>query len=124
MRRARGRRLPARRSAGSGGFRKDAAHEDHTGGVHSVYAHLKKRSVRVREGDKVKRGQVIGLCGNSGNSSQPHLHFQLQDGPRQEKSWGIDAVFQNVTVLRDGKAETVATYTFLKGDRLRAPGPP
>jgi hypothetical protein len=92
----------------------------HADGVHSVYAHLKKRSVRVHEGDKVKRGQVIGLCGNSGNSSQPHLHFQLQDGPRQEMSWGIDAVFQNVKVLRDGKTGTIAKYTFLKGDRIQA----
>lgn len=42
-----------------------------------MYAHLKKGSVRVKTGDKIKRGHVIGLLGNSGNTSAPHLHLQL-----------------------------------------------
>jgi murein DD-endopeptidase MepM/ murein hydrolase activator NlpD len=46
-----------------------------------LYAHLQPGSIRVHRGDKVSRGQVLGLVGNTGNSLAPHLHFQLMDGP-------------------------------------------
>jgi murein DD-endopeptidase MepM/ murein hydrolase activator NlpD len=49
---------------------------DH-GEVHSVYAHLKRGSVRVREGDRVGAGDAVGMLGNSGSSTAPHLHFQF-----------------------------------------------
>jgi Peptidase family M23 len=49
------------------------------GGVFAMYAHFQPGSIRVKVGDKVPRGQVLGLVGNSGNSSEPHLHFQLMD---------------------------------------------
>jgi murein DD-endopeptidase MepM/ murein hydrolase activator NlpD len=71
----------------------------HEGGEHSQYAHLKQGSVRVRAGDTVKRGQVIGQLGQSGNSTEPHLHFQLTDGPDVLYSRGLPIVFQNVEVL-------------------------
>ena len=90
---------------------------DH-GGFWSESNHLQLRSVRVREGDAVKRGDILGRCGNSGASSQPHLHLQLQDGPRLETSWGVEGVFENVRLTRDGKEQTIAAYTFLKGDQL------
>lgn len=53
---------------------------EHSNGEYSYLAHLKKNSVTVKVGDTVQKGDVIGLCGNSGNSSEPHLHFQLSDG--------------------------------------------
>jgi hypothetical protein len=46
-----------------------------------LYAHMVPGSVRVRTGQQVRRGRVIGLLGNSGNSSTPHLHFQVSDRP-------------------------------------------
>ena len=49
------------------------------GGVFAMYAHLQPGSIRVKVGDRVSRGQVLGLVGNSGNSTEPHLHFQLMD---------------------------------------------
>ncbi len=49
------------------------------GGVFAMYAHFQPGSIKVKVGDKVSRGQVLGLVGNSGNSSEPHLHFQLMD---------------------------------------------
>jgi hypothetical protein len=52
------------------------------GGEHFVLlAHLARGSVRVTEGDLVKAGQVVGACGNSGNSTDPHLHIQVQNRP-------------------------------------------
>ncbi|MEU9046989.1 MULTISPECIES: M23 family metallopeptidase [unclassified Kitasatospora] len=46
-------------------------------GRYLLYAHLQAGSLRVREGDCVEPGQVLGLIGNSGNSTTPHLHFQV-----------------------------------------------
>jgi hypothetical protein len=90
-------------------------HDDRT---FSVYAHLQPGKLRVKKGQAVKRGAVLGLCGNSGNSSEPHLHFQLQDGARFDQSFGVEAVFQKVPVTRNGKTEESASYTFLKGDLI------
>lgn len=44
-----------------------------------LFAHLKSNSIRIKEGDMVKQGQVIAQCGNSGNTTQAHLHLQLQN---------------------------------------------
>ena len=52
-------------------------------GVYAFYAHLVPGSPTVKVGDKVTRGQVIGQVGNSGNSREVHLHFQLQRTPTQ-----------------------------------------
>ncbi len=48
-------------------------------GVYAFYAHLQPGSVTVTVGDKVRQGQVLGRVGNSGNSTEPHLHFHLGD---------------------------------------------
>ena len=53
----------------------------HLPGLYSKLSHLKKHSFTVKQGDYVKKGQVIATCGNSGRSPEPHLHFQLQNTP-------------------------------------------
>ena len=88
--------------------------------LYSAYAHMQPGKLRVKPGQAVKRGAVLGLCGNSGNTSEPHLHFQLQDAPLFEASFGVEAVFRGVNVTRDGKTEKSDAYTFLKGDRIEA----
>ena len=70
----------------------------HEGGEFSHYAHLKQGSVRVKSGDKVVRGQVLGQLGQTGNSTEPHLHFQLTDGPDPMYSRGIPIVFKDLPV--------------------------
>jgi hypothetical protein len=50
-------------------------------GVYALYAHMQPGSVRVHAGQTVKRGETIGLVGNSGNTVAPHLHFQTMDRP-------------------------------------------
>jgi hypothetical protein len=59
------------------------------GGHYAFYAHLKPGSLRVKLGDKVKRGQVVGLVGNTGNSTEPHLHFHISDGVSPLGSEGL-----------------------------------
>ncbi|WP_214891276.1 M23 family metallopeptidase [Exiguobacterium sp. s142] len=54
---------------------------EHAYGEYSLLAHLEAGSIAVNVGDRVKTRQLIGRCGNSGNSSEPHLHFQVMDGP-------------------------------------------
>jgi hypothetical protein len=72
------------------------AHDD---GTHTTYAHLKKGSVRVEPGERVGAHQVIAACGNSGNSTEPHLHFQVQDLPNPLVAAGLPVTFHDV---RDG----------------------
>ena len=50
-------------------------------GAYAVLAHLRRRSIRVTAGQHVRAGDQIAECGNSGNASEPHLHFQLMDHP-------------------------------------------
>ncbi|MDQ0113291.1 M23 family metallopeptidase [Paenibacillus harenae] len=50
---------------------------EHSNGEYSTIAHLKQGSVKVKIGDTVTAGQLIGKCGNSGNSTEPHIHFQV-----------------------------------------------
>ena len=69
---------------------------DHGNGEFSVYCHMKEGSLRVKPGDKVKKGQVIGQVGNTGNSGAPHLHFQIQDSPDFITANGLPMMFENV----------------------------
>lgn len=59
------------------------------GGPVAVMAHLRRGSLRVAPGERVTAGQVVAECGNSGNSSDPHVHFQLMDGPDIESARGL-----------------------------------
>ena len=58
-----------------------------------LYAHLQTGSVRVHAGDRVRRGQVIGLVGNTGNSTEPHLHFHVMDRASPLVSDGLPYAF-------------------------------
>ncbi|MFB0524877.1 MAG: peptidoglycan DD-metalloendopeptidase family protein [Phycisphaerae bacterium] len=82
----------------------------------SILAHLKFDSVKVKVGDKVKRVQLIGLCGNSGNSSEPHLHYHLQNTPIIQDGTGIKCYFQKVTVLENGEKQPKTNYSPIKGE--------
>lgn len=71
---------------------------DHGKNEFSCSAHLIKDSITVKIGDTVKQGDVIAKAGNSGNSSEPHLHFQLQDGKDFCLSYGLPITFSNIKV--------------------------
>ncbi|HKM34531.1 MAG TPA: M23 family metallopeptidase [Lachnospiraceae bacterium] len=64
----------------------------------STLAHLKNGSISVKVGDVVSKGQCIAKCGNTGNSTEPHLHFQLQTSPSFYSSAGLPIQFRNVDI--------------------------
>lgn len=86
----------------------------------SVLAHLKPGSIKVKVGDKVARGQLIGLCGNSGNSSEPHLHYHLQNTPIIQDGTGIKCLFEKVAVYNSGQKQVKNDYSPVKGDIVSA----
>jgi hypothetical protein len=65
---------------------------------YSLMAHLKKDSMLVKAGERVVRGQKLARCGNSGNSTEPHLHFHLQNGPNFYTSVGLPIRFSDITI--------------------------
>jgi hypothetical protein len=79
---------------------------------YACYAHMVNGSVRVKKGDVVKEGQVLGLMGNSGNSDLPHLHFQVvTDNPSFLGSEGYPHVYRTFDVT--GRVnQTLATESF------------
>ncbi len=77
---------------------------DHQNGEFSVLCHFKYQSIRVDVGDHVKQGDLLGFCGNTGNTSEPHIHFHLQDGPRMHTAGALPAQFAKIIV--DGEMKT------------------
>jgi murein DD-endopeptidase MepM/ murein hydrolase activator NlpD len=69
-------------------------HDDDT---FSAYAHLRRGSVRVAAGDRVTTGQQLAEVGNSGNTSEPHLHVQLMDHPVPTAAAGVPMRWTDVT---------------------------
>src|SRR5262249_6635739 len=82
----------------------------------SVLAHFKQGSIKVKAGDAVKRGQMLGLCGNSGNSSEPHIHYHLQNTVVIQDAIGIKCFFDEVVVEKEGIRSTRENYSPVKGD--------
>lgn len=74
---------------------------DHGRGVYSLVAHLRRGSVRVRAGQQVAAGDVLGEVGNSGNTSEPHLHVQLMDQARPQRAAGIPFRWSDLDISAD-----------------------
>ncbi|WP_216870408.1 M23 family metallopeptidase [Modestobacter excelsi] len=84
-------------------------------GRYAFYAHLQKGSVTVAPGDRVRRGEVLGLLGNSGNTSAPHLHFHLMDGESVLGSSGLPYTYDAFDVVGHIDAAQFAAATSLEG---------
>lgn len=87
------------------------------GGNYALYAHFQPGSIRVQEGDRVSRGDVLALVGNSGNSLAPHLHFHVMSGPLSLASNGLPYVVDSFSVT----GRTPGTEAF---DEAEAEGTP
>jgi len=71
-------------------------------GYYAMYAHFAPASIKVHVGDYVKQGQKLGLLGNTGNSSAPHLHFQLMDRPSSLDDTSLPFLFDHMNL--EGRA--------------------
>jgi len=78
-------------------------------------AHLQNGSVNVKCGDDVKAGQLIGKCGNSGNSSAPHIHLHTQDTPVFNKGNGQNMIFKGINVELTGKIFENVDWPMIRG---------
>lgn len=85
-------------------------------GVFAFYAHLQKESVRVASGDRVKRGQVLGKLGNTGNTSAPHLHFHLMESPSVLGSNGIPYLIESFAIAGQVSPADFAAATGVEGN--------
>ena len=88
-------------------------------------SHLRSGSVTVDTGDQVEAGDVIGRCGNSGFSLEPHLHMQVQDTPQSNNHHSrgdgesLPFRFDDIIHIRDGHEMTDQTSIFRRNDRVR-----
>ncbi|MCL2574796.1 MAG: M23 family metallopeptidase [Defluviitaleaceae bacterium] len=82
----------------------------HAEGEYSLCAHLVPHSITVQKGEKVTQGQIIAKCGNSGNTSEPHLHFQLQTGKSFFTSAGLPISFVSINAQEKANYDTTNTH--------------
>lgn len=81
-----------------------------------LFAHFKQNTIAVKQGDQVKQGQLLGLCGNSGNSSEPHLHFHLQNVEDMNVATGAKCYFDKIVVNGESKSD----YSPVKGEIIKS----
>ncbi len=89
---------------------------------YALYAHMQPGSLKVRTGDRVHLGQVIGVVGNTGNSFVPHLHFQLMDKPLSLAGNGLPYEITSFEVT--GKSPGTAAFDKAEIDGTRLPVTP
>jgi murein DD-endopeptidase MepM/ murein hydrolase activator NlpD len=90
------------------------------GRIYAGFAHLAPGSLAVEVGQQVRVGDVLGRVGHSGNSTAPHLHFQLMDGPDVLTARGVACAFRAYEVRRDDVWRRVADAIPTNTDRIRA----
>lgn len=79
------------------------------------FAHFKQHSIVVTQGQMVKQGQLLGLCGNSGNSSEPHLHFHIQNIEDMNGATGVKCHFDKILV----NGQLATDYSPIQEDKIR-----
>ncbi len=88
-------------------------------GEYVLLAHLKENSIVVKKGQRVRMGQKLALCGNSGNSSEAHLHMHIMDKPSLKDATGVKCFFTHVLLPK--RATTNRNYSPLKGEQVANP---
>lgn len=78
-------------------------------------AHMQRGTIAVKVGQLVKRGQVLGKCGNSGNSDFPHIHMHVQDTAVLNAGNGQNPIFANIDVELTGKHFESVTWPLIRG---------
>jgi len=95
------------------------------GGRYVMMAHIRAGTVQVRTGETVRAGQQVGEVGNSGNTSEPHLHIQVQDQPTVDfpdvgHTHTSPIVFTHAVVTRAGNTTAPLRADLRRGDEFRA----
>jgi len=80
------------------------------------FAHFKQNTIKVKQGQKVKQGELLGLCGNSGNSSEPHLHFHIQNVEDMNTATGVKCYFDKLKV----NGQTRTDYSPIQKDKIKS----
>ena len=80
-----------------------------------VFSHFKENSIKVKRNQEVKQGDLLGLCGNSGNTSEPHLHLSLQNVADRNIATGGKLFFDKIKV--NGKVKE--DYIPIKNDKIQ-----
>lgn len=81
----------------------------HSPTEYSAICHLLPNSITVQKGQTVKRGEVIAKCGNSGNTTEPHVHFQIQNTSHFYSSIGVPIFFSNIQTELYGQYSKIDT---------------
>lgn len=87
--------------------------------VYAALVHLQTGSIQVTVGQRVKKGEVIGRVGHSGNSFAPHLHFQLMDSSDISTANGLPCAFEQYEVFQDEKWQKVVNDIPTNKDRIK-----
>ena len=85
-------------------------------GGYVALAHLRAGSIRVAEGERIAVGQEVGRCGNSGNSTQPHVHVQVMDSPDPVTARGLPVVFRDYRVLPRAGGDPISVARGIPGE--------
>lgn len=85
----------------------------------AVLAHMKKGSIKVRKGDEINYGDLVGSIGHSGNSTAPHLHFHLMDSPDPITAKGIPCCFREYELYLNGSWIKINNGIPKNKDRIR-----
>jgi murein DD-endopeptidase MepM/ murein hydrolase activator NlpD len=88
--------------------------------VYALVAHARTGSLRVVEGAEVHAGQQLAEVGHSGNSTAPHLHFQLMDAPDPLAARGLPCAFHGYEALQGERWAAVAAGMPGKRERVRS----
>lgn len=78
-------------------------------------AHFQKGSIAVKENEKIKAGKPLGKCGNSGNTSGPHIHIHVQSQLKRYSGRGQNITFKGISVLLSGKQFDQVDWPLIKG---------
>ena len=90
------------------------------GDDYAAFAHLATGTVAVEVGQAVRVGDLLGRVGHTGNSTAPHLHFQLMDSPDPLAARGVPCAFREYEVWRDGAWRRVVDAIPKTTDRIRS----
>lgn len=89
----------------------------HSVSLYTQLSHLRSGTFRVKKGDYVRQGDILGLCGNSGRSPEPHLHYQVQSSPLPGAK-PLDYPFSYYFLHDDKEARLMSFRVPVKGEKI------